>query len=418
MSKTKQGNENHKITESLIPLSIPIGAVSLDPRNARTHPDKNLEAIKRSIQTYGQRKPIVVNKATNIIEAGNGLWQAAHALGWTHIAAVMVEDSDQSATGFAIMDNQSAALAEWDYPVLKDLLQELDNGAFDMDLTGFDTKAIEDLMTQLHEPGEGLTEDDAIPDTVEPVCKKGDLWQLGNHRLLCGDSTVITDVERLMAGEKADMVFTDPPYDMDMGGQGCWAQSTRNVKKRIDKIIHFDPMVISYLPSLGIPTNYICTSKDGIPAYLRIFEGFNFNILVWCKTNPTPFTAGTFLPDIEYILFFSTKGKIWNNSLQPTEVYKKYYISKKEFGRQDAGDLHPTMKPVGLITNRVMISSHLGGIVLDLFMGSGSTLIACEKLNRRCYGMELDPHYCDVIIKRWEDYTGKKATLQGGLDGL
>ncbi len=115
MAKQKKINENHKITESSLPLLLPIGSVSLDPRNARQHPDKNIEAIKRSIQTYGQRKPIVVNKNNNIIEAGNGLWQAAQSLGWTHIAAVMEEDDPASASGFAIMDNQSALLAEWDY---------------------------------------------------------------------------------------------------------------------------------------------------------------------------------------------------------------------------------------------------------------------------------------------------------------
>jgi len=212
------------------------------------------------------------------------------------------------------------------------------------------------------------------------------------------------------------MVFTDPPYDMDMGGQGCFAEGMKNCKKRIDNIIHFDPYVLSHLPSMDIGSYYICTSKDGIPKYLDIFKDHNFNILVWCKTNPTPFTSGTFLPDIEYIMYFSKKGKIWNNSIKPTEVYKKYYISQKLQGRNDAGgeDLHPTMKPIELIANRIKISSNQGGYVLDFFGGSGSTLIACEQLNRKCLMCELDEHYCDVIIKRWETFTGREAVLVNG----
>ena len=235
--------------------------------------------------------------------------------------------------------------------------------------------------------------------------------EIFSHRLMCGDSTSAEDVAKLMNGVKADMVFTDPPYDMSMGGQGCFKSSMDNCKERIDNIINFDPYVISYLANMDIPTYYICTSKDGVPKYMDIFKEHNFNILVWCKTNPVPFTAGTFLPDIEYIMYFSKKGKkIWNNSLKPTDTYKKYYISKKLQGREDAGeDLHPTMKPIELISNKIRISSNENGVVLDLFGGSGSTLIACEQLNRKCYMMELDPHYVDVIIQRWENFTGKKA---------
>jgi len=138
------------IVEALQSLAIPIDSVKLDERNARQHPPVNIDAIRRSIEHYGQRKPIVVRQDDNIIEAGNGLWLAAKELGWTEIAAVMVEDDPSDATGYAIMDNQSALLADWEFPILKDLLEELDNGAFDMNLTGFDTKEIEDLMTQFH----------------------------------------------------------------------------------------------------------------------------------------------------------------------------------------------------------------------------------------------------------------------------
>ncbi len=384
-----------------------------NPRKDLKPGDPEYEKLKKSILEFDMVEPLVWNKRTGNLVGGHQRLKILKELGIEKVEVSIVDLSEVKEKALNIALNKIQG--EWDLPALKDLLEELDTGAFDMEITGFDLKEIEDLMTQFYTPEEGLTDDDAVPEPTESICRRGDLWQLGNHRLLCGDATVKADVEKLMGGEKADMVFTDPPYDMQMGGQGCWAKSTKNVKKRIDKIINFDVSILSFLPSLHIPSYYICTSKDGIPTYFDIFKGYNFNILIWCKTNPTPFTAGTFLPDVEYILFFGAKGEyIWNNSLKPTEVYKKYYISKKEFGRDGVGDLMPTMKPVEMIANRVMISSHSKGGVLDLFGGSGSTLIACEKLGRKCYMMEIDEHYCDVIIKRWEDFTGKKVVYIDG----
>jgi ParB-like chromosome segregation protein Spo0J len=188
------------IAEGLKPLLTDITTINPDKRNARNHPVRNLDAIKLSLETYGQRKPIVVNAANDMIEAGNGLYLAAVALGWTQIAVVYVNDDETTQKAYGLMDNQSALISEWDLPNLKDLLTELDTGGLDMAVTGFSADEIENLMTQTFDPKSGLTDDDAIPEKVETICKKGDLWKLGNHRLLCGDSTVITDVERLMGG--------------------------------------------------------------------------------------------------------------------------------------------------------------------------------------------------------------------------
>lgn len=183
-----------------------------------------------------------------------------------------------------------------------------------------------------------------------------------------------------------------------------------NVKKRIDNIIHFDPYCISYLPELDINSFYVFTSKQGITKYFDIFKNLNFDVLVWCKTNPAPMCNNTFLGDVEYLLYFFRKGRIWNNVLKPTSVYKKYYVSSKEQGRYDGNaDLHPTMKPIAIVADKCRINSKENGIVLDIFGGSGTTLCACEQINRICYTMELDPKYCDVIIKRWETLTGEKA---------
>ena len=228
---------------------------------------------------------------------------------------------------------------------------------------------------------------------------------------MCEDSFDKNYLDKLLDNNELDMVMTDPPYDMQMGGQGCFAESMQHCKKRLDDIINFDPYKLSFLPETSAKSFYIFTSKNGIPKYLEIFKDMNFNILVWCKTNCPPFTSGTFLPDIEYLLFFSKQGnKIWNNSLKPTEVYKKYYVTKAKEGTEQAGtDDHPTIKPLQILCDKIRISSNKNGYVLDLFGGSGSTLIACEQTDRCCLMMEYEPKYVDLIIARWEHFTGKKA---------
>jgi len=168
-----------KVIEALSSLKIPLESVKQDPRNARHHPARNLKAIMDSLDAYGQRKPIVVNAKTKTIEAGNGMWEAAQALGWDEIAVAFVKDDKAVASAYGVMDNQSALLAEWDLPTLKDLLEELDDGETNMELTGFTAEEIEDLMTQFHVPAEGLTDDDEIPEPKEAICRAGDLWELG-----------------------------------------------------------------------------------------------------------------------------------------------------------------------------------------------------------------------------------------------
>lgn len=254
--------------------------------------------------------------------------------------------------------------------------------------------------------------EDEVPEVpAEPKAKIGDIYQLGNHRVMCGDSFNETDRNKLIGNNELDMIMTDPPYDMEMGGQGCFAEGMKNCKKRLENIIHFNPYQLEFLKDLTAKSFYIFTSKNGIPKYLEMFKDFNFNILIWCKTNCPPFTSGTFLPDKEYMLFFSKQGKkIWNNGLKPTEIYKKYYVTQSKIGKIEAGtDEHPTVKPQQILQDKIRISSNENGYVLDLFGGSGSTLIACEQTNRKCLMMELDPKYVDVIIERWEKFTGKKA---------
>jgi len=395
---------NELIIESLKPLEADINSIKIDPRNARKHPVHNLEVIKNSLKTYGQRKPIVVNQNTNIIEAGNGMYQAAKELGWDKIAVVFVDDVKEVAMAYGLMDNQSALISEWDLPTLKDLLTELDDGEVNMDLTGFDNKEIEDLMNQLHTPEEGLTDDDAIPENVETICKKGDLWQLGEHRLLCGDSTIITDVEKLMQGEKADMVFTDPPYGMRLDADFSDMKGIAGGNKYenvINDDIDFDPLFI--LASFEYCKEIILWGADYYSE--RILNRNTGSWFVWDKTG-----AGIRTNSSYDKMFGSNFELCWSKTRHKRQVvpvlWKGIFGLSKEDTRKR---LHPTQKPVELCVWFIDKFSKQSNLIIDLFGGSGSTLIACEKLSRKCRMMEIDEHYGDVIIKRWEDFTGEKA---------
>lgn len=242
------------------------------------------------------------------------------------------------------------------------------------------------------------------------LVQRSEIWELGRHRLMCDDSTEIGNIQRLINGEHIQMIMTDPPYKMNYSGGGCFKNETENTRKRIAKMIDFDANKISFYTGMDIPSVYIFTSKALVYDYMNIFKGYNYSILVWCKTNPTPFVGSSFLPDLEYLLYFSKPGKkVWNKGLKPMSLYSRYYVSAKEEGRRGVGSVHPTMKPLKLLENKILISSTEGGNVLDGFGGSGSTLIACENTGRTCYIMEYEPEYCDVIIRRWEQQTGETA---------
>jgi len=288
-------------------------------------------------------------------------------------------------------------------------LDELLKDGFALDILGFNQDELTALLAP--EQVDGLTDEDAVPELPEePKTKLGDIYQLGNHRLMCGDSTSIDAVEKLMDGQKADMVFTDPPYRMEAegGSNQPIGRAAAKLGEAIKHLCDFDPVAfLNTLPTVFDKNKlncYIFCNKDLVPDYLKwcVDAGYNFNILFWKKPNAIPL-GGQHRPDVEYLLFFR-KSAIWNNALKNVN-----YSKCLEFGRE-AG-LHPTMKPVVMIENQLLISSNANSIVMDFFGGSGSTMIACEKLGRYSRLMELDPKYCDVIVKRWEDFTGKKAEL-------
>jgi DNA modification methylase len=374
-----------------------------DPNNARKHDDKNLEAIKGSLTQFGQRKPIVIG-AENVVVAGNGTLAAAKALGWTQIDVVRVPEdwTRDQAKAFALADNRTAELASWDEMVLAAQVIELKEAGIKVEEFGFQTVEPEAPID---------TTEDELPEPPEiPVAKLGDIWQLGRHRVICGDSTDQATIDRLMQGDKAELVFTDPPYRMEAeGGSNQWVgRSAAKVGESIKDIIDFEPAAfLETLPSYFDKqmNTYIFCNKDLIPDYLSWAntKKFAFNLLFWKKPNALPL-GGQHRPDVEYLLFFR-KNAIWNNAL-PGVTYSRCL----EFGR-DLSTPHPTMKPLDLITNELQISSNKDGIVVDPFGGSGSTLIACEKTGRVCRTIELDPKYVDVIVKRWENLTGLKAEL-------
>ena len=228
---------------------------------------------------------------------------------------------------------------------------------------------------------------------------------------MCGDCSVEENRRALLGDAVMELVYTDPPYDMDYsGGRGCFEKSLRNVKKALAPMVRFDPYTLRWLADFPAPSYYIWTSKNGVPKYIDIFNGCTgFNILTWIKTNPVPFTHGSFLPDTEYCMYFKRRNAVWNNSLKPMAVYQRAYVSKKETRIENGTKAHPAIKPLDLVADKIRISTTPGGAVFDPFGGSGTTMIACEQLGRVCYMMEREPHYCGVIIDRWEAFTGGRA---------
>ena len=378
-------------------------------KNSRTHSPDQVAQIAASIKEFGWTNPILVDGDNGII-AGHGRLMAARKLGHKEVPTIELKDlTETQKKAYIIADNRLALNAGWDNEMLTIELNDLLADGFALDILGFDPKEIAALLEP--EVMEGLTDEDAVPEVPEePKTRLGDIYQLGNHRLMCGDSTSIDAVDKLMDGQKADMVLTDPPYSIETQGgfKGEIGKSLKKQANAIEFIANFEPA--EFLNTLPLVFNsnkfnaYIFCNKDLLPNYLLWARDnkISFNVLIWKKPNAIPI-GDSHRPDIEYLLLFR-KSAIWNNGIKGVN-----YSRCLEYGREKG--LHPTMKPVELLENEIYISSNNQSIVLDFFGGSGSTLIACEKTNRHARLMELDPKYCDVIVKRWEDFTGKKATL-------
>ena len=388
---------------------INVAELSLDPANVRKHDRKNLDAIKASLRKFGQQKPIVVD-AKGIVLAGNGTLTAAKELGWTEIEITRTTLQGVEATAFAIADNRTAELAEWEEDKLSQVLQSLK--VEDADLlaaTGYDAAEV-DKMSKAE-----VTEDEVPEPPAEPITKAGDLWILGEHRVLCGDSTKAEDVERLMDGKKAETFLTDPPYGDNVGGLSPKAAHERETGKGLvkrvsfianDKEIDWLEKVFNLVPSFleEDSTKMVFFKWDRFEQIKSMSAAFGepSALCVWDRVRKAS-AFFRFQPQHELCFHWGNQA----DKKEPADLSNVWRVPKE----LELKELHPTVKPMSIIEPALRVTTSRGKRVLDLFGGSGTTLIAAESSGRIAHLMELDPRYCDVIVQRWENLTGKKAVL-------
>ncbi len=387
-------------TDKLIPYA----------RNARTHSDAQVAQIAASIAEFGFTNPILAG-SDGVIVAGHGRLAAAQKLGLASVPVVVLDHlTATQRRALVIADNRIAENAEWDEAMLRVELADLQDEGFDLDLTGFDADALAELMAGDEPVNEGQTDEDAVPEVGEtPVSRPGDVWRLGPHRLLCGDATVAASYDTLLDGEAVDMVFTDPPYNVN------YANSAKDKLRGKDRAIlndnlgdgFYDFLLAALTPILahcrgGIYVAMSSSELDVLQAAFRAAGGKWSTFIIWAKHT---FTLGRadYQRQYEPILYGWPEGaqRHWCGDRDQSDVWQ---IKKPQ-----KNDLHPTMKPVELVERALRNSSRPGDVVLDPFGGSGTTLIAAEKSGRVARVMELDPKYADVIVQRWEDFTGKEA---------
>jgi site-specific DNA-methyltransferase (adenine-specific) len=383
---------------------VQIDELDLDPRNARKHDEKNLKAIADSLEQFGQRKPIVVWGRT--VVAGNGTMAAARSLGWKEIEVAYVPDdwtADQ-VKAYALADNRSAELAVWDEQVLASQLLELQEAEFDIELLGFELP-VDELQDVV---------EDEIPEKVEPRSKLGDVWQLGRHRLMCGDSTSLDAVNILTQNQQCDMAFTDPPYGVSYTGgiQFTGKDTGKAVHDNREMIANDDvDLYADVFQILASKVNGACYVWFAGTKASKLYEaaekhGQIHALIIWVKNGGYGALNANYKQKHEPCLYWKPKNTSLNFTGATTET------TVWEINKDGRNKLHPTQKPVELAHKA--ITNHDAKSVLDLFGGSGSTLIACEQTNRTCFMMELDPQYVDVIIARWDNITGQTAQLIEG----
>ena len=386
---------------------VDIGTIKPYKRNAKTHPKAQIEQIKKSIQEFGNCDPIGVWHG-EIVE-GHGRYLALKELGETKIPIIRLDSlTDQQRRAYGLVHNQLTMNSPWDFEMLDLELPEID---MDMSAFGFD-------LTKPDEPKEVQEDDFDEEPSADPKAKRGDIYKLGNHRLMCGDSTSAEEVAKLMNGAKADMVFTDPPYNVNYADKNEFLnnadkgnriqdeiQNDNNLSDEAAKNDLWEPAFQNmYDNAQETCSIYVTMPQGGAHMMMMAAAAVCWQVkheIIWLKNNHV-LGRVDYLYKHEPILYgWKKKHKFYGKG--------KHLKSVWEIPKPLKSDLHPTMKPIELIANALLNSSIEGDAVLDLFGGSGSTLIACEQTGRKCYMMELDPKYVDVIIARWEKLTGKKA---------
>jgi len=394
----------------------PVATLIPYANNARTHDEKQIKQIASSIKEFGFNNPVLIDVDDGII-AGHGRVQAAALLGLKEIPTITLPHlSEAQKKAYILADNRMALDAGWDAELLKLELTNLDDLGFDLGLTGFDHDEISEFLKEELDP---QSDEDAVPELpIEPVSKIGDVWLLGDHRVMCGDSSSIDAVEKLMDGQKADMVFTDPPYNIAEKGKNVASNvkdgKAYNVLKdsKWDYGFEPEPFLNNLLPTTKEgATVFVCTSHFLFGSIQKWMEtNFEYdNYCVWCKPNPMPSLTKRRFTWATELICYGTRGKGFVFNFPETGHCLNYNIENSPSHTTP----HPTEKPVSLPQKYIELTSKQEDIVLDLFGGSGSTLIACEKIGRNARLMEFDPKYIDVIVTRWQEYTGKSAILEG-----
>ena len=379
---------------------VQIETIKLDPSNPRSITKEAFESLKQSITDFPEMqsvKPLVV--ADGYALAGNMRLLAYKDLGYRELHVLDVSEWSQAKRDeFMIKDNTH--YGSWDYDALANEWDTLP--LTEWGVAVWDTE-VEDVK--------GLTDEDDVPESPqEPITKLGDVWILGEHRVMCGDSTSKEAVDILMDGEKADMVFTDPPYGVSYTGglkntnKGLSSNNREMIKNDDIDLFYQAVEIANYFSNGVVFMFYADTVPFNLYRGVEDVKGEIVALLIWKKKGGYGALGASYKPNHEPCLIWKPKG-VKTNFIGSTTENRIWEIDKEGVNK-----LHPTQKPVELVERA--ISNHKSRIVLDLFLGSGTTLIAAEKTNRKCYGMELDPKYCDVIVKRWEDFTGKKATRE------
>jgi DNA modification methylase len=411
-------------------ITVKLEQIQSDPNNARKHDDKNIEAIMASLRTFGQRKPIVITHDKTVI-AGNGTVEAARRLGWTTIAAARTPEDWTADTikAYALTDNRTAELATWEQSTLATQLSDLELAGWDIQNFGFDLKDMEG--------NQETVEVDPPPPPAKPKTRTGQIWQMGEHRLLVGDATKSSDYTKLMNGQTADLVITDPPYNVAYVGKTANELTIENDAMTEQD---FDAFLLAAFENIfnntepGAPI-YVFHADSSGHQFRNQFTDAGFllkQVLIWVK-NTFAMGRQDYHWQHEPILYgwkpgashkwygARTKVTVIDDEVPLEQMKKNELLRILEEARYTSTVIredkphrnaeHPTMKPIRLIARLLANSSEPTAIVLDPFGGSGSTLIAAEQLNRTCYTMEMDPTYADVIIARWEKHTKKKASL-------
>lgn len=387
-------------------VMVPINKIIPNDKNNNIHTQEQKRYARKIFDYQGFRSPLLISNRTGKLVSGHLRLEIAKEKGVKELPCMFQDfDSEEQEYAHLTADNALAAQSSLDFGQINTDILEF--GPFDIELLG-----IKDFVIEPIEKLEPQCDEDEVPEVVHPITRKGDIWILGNHRLMCGDSTMIDDVEKLMNDEKADMVFTDPPYNIASDSKNLASSVSKSMNdlknSEWDKNFIIEDALNNIIPFIENGSIYVWTNHflfQRIMDHLKSFTKFQ-GWCVWSKPNPMPSLMKRHWTWNMEICCYATIGKHIFNASEGRHDLALWSFNKKSDGS------HPTQKPIELCEHPIIKSSNEKSLIMDLFLGSGSTLIACEKIARKCYGMELDEKYCDVIIKRWEQYTGKKATLE------